>query len=52
MAATVHPESRTVLGWLHGGGAVPRPGHPDELLVGAAALARSLDDKRSGRLSA
>ena len=27
VAATVHPESRTVLGWLLGAGAVPRPGH-------------------------
>lgn len=52
VSATVHPESRTVLRWMQGGGAVPRPGHAGELLVEAAALAHSLDVQRSARLTA
>ena len=50
VAATVHPDSRTVLGWLQGAGAVSRPGHAGELLVEATALVDHLEVQRAERL--
>jgi predicted N-acetyltransferase YhbS len=46
IAATVHPESHTVVGWLRGAGAVPRPGHTGEVLVEAGALVRQVEAQR------